>query len=91
MTSLNVGANVALQPVVFPTVAPALVPTFYGTGSAEECLACVPTGVLERYEAATTTSKVYAMITGGTHGEPAYPARWNPYGVSFFNCHLLDI
>lgn len=89
MTSLNVGASVALHPVVYPTVSPSVVPTFYGTGSAETCTACIPSGILERYEAATTNMKAYASIEGGGHGEPD-TGKWNPYIVSFFNCHILS-
>jgi hypothetical protein len=32
--------------------------------------------------------KAYASIDGGTHVEPDF-GKWNPYMVSFFNCHIL--
>lgn len=90
VASNNVGCSFAMQPAVyeaFPNTP--VIPTFYGTGDNDTTLAALPAYALARYNENTFSTKAFASIAGGTHGTPAL-GHWNPYQVSFMNCHLKN-
>jgi dienelactone hydrolase len=85
----NIGAAVALHPV-HSDEEPINLPIFYAAGSKDKT---TPAKFIKQMYKAVPDKQptAFANLLGGIHGEPYLKARWNPYIVSFFNCHLLKI
>jgi len=92
VSSLNIGAAVALHAVPVPWPGQPKVPIFYGTGTADFIVP--PAGPIGMYAKTTIRGKVLAEILGATHLEPntfGGRNRWTDFAAAYFGCHLYGI